>query len=162
DHHRRNREQEEERRTEKAELLRGELQLVHDRHAGEADHDLIGEIHHHVEKEQERDAPRALRRRRCRHGGSFALPPSGPAVAAVAGETIVAVAAPGALSAQTGGREIDAAGHSVLPGGIDPHVHMQHTWMLPGGVPLTTAGPTQVGRAALHGGTTTLIDFAYW
>ena len=81
---------------------------------------------------------------------------------AVAGETIAAVAAPGALPGQTAAREIDAAGHIVMPGGIDPHVHMQHTWMLPGGVPLTTAGPTQVGRAALHGGTTTLIDFAYW
>src|SRR5437763_14442795 len=79
-----------------------------------------------------------------------------------AGETIAAVAAPGALSAQTGAREIDATGRIVMPGGIDPHVHMQHTWMLPGGVPLTTAGPGQVGRAALYGGTTTLIDFAYW
>ena len=34
--------------------------------------------------------------------------------------------------------------------------------MKPDGTPLITAGPEQVGRAALHGGTTTLIDFAYW
>src|SRR5205807_10130496 len=69
---------------------------------------------------------------------------------AIAGETIAAVAAPGTLP-QSAAREIDAAGRIVMPGGIDPHVHMQHTWMLPGGVSLTTAGPTQVGRAALYG-----------
>ena len=32
----------------------------------------------------------------------------------------------------------------------------------PDGTPLVTAGPEQVGRAALFGGTTTFIDFAYW
>lgn len=50
---------------------------------------------------------------------------------------------------------IDAQGQFVLPGGIDPHVHMQ----LP-----TPAGPSCDGfnsasKAALLGGTTTLIDF---
>jgi dihydropyrimidinase len=35
-------------------------------------------------------------------------------------------------------------------------------WIKPDGTPLVTAGPEQVGRAALHGGTTTFIDFAYW
>ena len=35
-------------------------------------------------------------------------------------------------------------------------------WFKPDGSPLVTAGPEQVGRAALHGGTTTFIDFAYW
>jgi dihydropyrimidinase len=81
---------------------------------------------------------------------------------AVAGETIAAIAAPGALSGGASTREIDAAGHVVMPGGIDPHVHQHHIWIKPDGTPLTTAGPEQVGRAALHGGTTTLIDFAYW
>ena len=42
---------------------------------------------------------------------------------AVAGETIAAIAAAGALSAESATRVIDAAGHIVMPGGIDPHVH---------------------------------------
>ena len=50
----------------------------------------------------------------------------------------------------------------VMPGGIDPHVHLHHVWIKPDGTPLVTAGPEQVGRAALFGGTTTFIDFAYW
>jgi dihydropyrimidinase len=45
---------------------------------------------------------------------------------------------------------------------IDPHVHLHHVWFKPDGTPLVTAGPEQVGRAALFGGTTTFIDFAYW
>src|ERR1041385_6472190 len=81
---------------------------------------------------------------------------------AVAGETIAALAAPGTLAADSGKRTIDAAGHIVMPGGIDPHVHMHHPWTLPNGKALITAGPDQVGRAALFGGTTTPIDFAYW
>jgi dihydropyrimidinase len=81
---------------------------------------------------------------------------------AIAGETIAAVTAPGALEAQPATRELDAAGRIVMPGGIDPHVHLHHVWVKPDGTPLVTAGPEQVGRAALFGGTTTLIDFAYW
>ncbi|MBV9971161.1 MAG: amidohydrolase family protein, partial [Xanthobacteraceae bacterium] len=81
---------------------------------------------------------------------------------AIAGETIAAVTAPGALEARPETREIDAAGRIVMPGGIDPHVHMHHVWIKPDGTQLVTAGPEQVGRAALFGGTTTLIDFAYW
>jgi dihydropyrimidinase len=51
--------------------------------------------------------------------------------------------------------EIDASGMFVLPGGIDPHVHLQ----LP-----TPAGPSSDDfysgtLAALMGGTTTIIDF---
>jgi len=80
----------------------------------------------------------------------------------IAGETIAAVAAPGALSESSAKRMIDAIGHVVMPGGIDPHVHLHHVWIMPDGTPLITAGPEQVGRAALHGGTTTFIDFAYW
>src|SRR6202047_5275869 len=79
---------------------------------------------------------------------------------AIAGETIAAITAPGTLHSAT--RVIDATGHIVMPGGIDPHVHLHHVGMKPDGTPLVTAGPEQVGRAALHGGTTTFIDFAYW
>src|SRR5262245_18331383 len=81
---------------------------------------------------------------------------------AIAGETIAALAAPGTLATQDAARVIDAAGHVIIPGGIDPHVHLHHVWIKPDGTPLITAGPEQVGRAALHGGTTTFIDFAYW
>src|SRR5262245_17870499 len=81
---------------------------------------------------------------------------------AVAGETIAAIATPGALSADSAKHLIDATGHIVMPGGIDPHVHLHHVWIKPDGTPLVTAGPEQVGRAALFGGTTTFIDFAYW
>ena len=81
---------------------------------------------------------------------------------AISGEIIAAITAPGALEAQGAKREIDATGRVVMPGGIDPHVHLHHVWTKPDGTPLITAGPEQVGRAALFGGTTTFIDFAYW
>jgi len=81
---------------------------------------------------------------------------------AVAGEIIAALGAPGTLEADAAKRVVDATGHIVMPGGIDPHVHLHHVWTKPNGTPLVTAGPEQVGRAALFGGTTTFIDFAYW
>ena len=81
---------------------------------------------------------------------------------AIAGQAIAALASPGALAADSARRVIDATRHIVMPGGIDPHVHMHHPWTKPDGTPLITAGPEQVGVAALYGGTTTLIDFAYW
>ena len=58
----RDRKQEEERRTEQAELLRRELQFVHDRRAGEADHDLVGKVHQHEQEEEKCDLPGARRR----------------------------------------------------------------------------------------------------
>jgi dihydropyrimidinase len=79
----------------------------------------------------------------------------------IEGERIVALAAAGTLTADNA-RVIDATGKLVIPGGIDPHVHTG--WPIPtldGGVMLS-AGPGQVSRAAIHGGTTTLVDFAVW
>jgi dihydropyrimidinase len=81
---------------------------------------------------------------------------------AIKDELIAAVTAPDTLSDEDAKRVIDASGKIVMPGGIDPHVHMHHPWIKPDGTTLITAGPDQVGRAALFGGTTTLIDFAYW
>jgi len=78
---------------------------------------------------------------------------------AVKGETIAAVTAPGVLT--DAARIIDAAGKIVMPGGIDPHVHMAHPFRIPTGEELLTRGPDHVGMAALYGGTTTLVDFAY-
>ena len=80
---------------------------------------------------------------------------------AIKGEVIAAVAAPGTLADAQAARVIDATGKIVMPGGIDPHVHMQHPFMMPDGNTLYTQGPDRVGQAALWGGTTTLIDFAY-
>ena len=45
---------------------------------------------------------------------------------AVKGETIAAVTAPGTLAESDTIGMIDAAGKIVMPGGIDPHVHLHH------------------------------------
>ncbi len=95
--------------------------------------------------------------------GGQAVTPQGVGVwdVGVEGQRIVAVAAPGTLPADAG-RVIDATGKLVIPGGIDPHVHTH--WPIPalGGGHTTSAPPEQVSRAAICGGTTTLVDFAVW
>lgn len=83
---------------------------------------------------------------------------------AIQGEKIVALFAPRTLSAADIGRVIDATGQIVIPGGIDPHIHCN--WPSPpdpeGGPQRYSASPLHVSRAALFGGTTTLVDFAIW
>ena len=82
----------------------------------------------------------------------------------VSGETIAAIAAPGTFDDSQAARVIDASGKIVIPGGIDPHIHS--LWYIPaieeGGEITMTDGPDVVSRAAIHGGTTTLLDFATW
>ena len=85
----------------------------------------------------------------------------GEADVLVDGEQIVAVLAPGSQLLGTDLRQgvdtvVDATGKYVIPGGIDAHTHME----LPFGG--TNASDTfETGtRAAAHGGTTTIIDFA--
>jgi dihydropyrimidinase len=82
----------------------------------------------------------------------------------IAGETIAAMAAPGTFDDSQAGKVIDATGKIVIPGGIDPHIHS--LWHIPaleeGGEVTWTDGPDVVSRAAIHGGTTTLLDFANW
>src|SRR4030095_14474556 len=98
-------------------------------------------------------------------GGMVVTPDgTGPWDVAIAGEKIAAVGASEALASLQAARIIDASGKIVLPGGIDPHIHCD--WPVQpgkdGGPPKLSAGSAQVSRAALYGGTTTLIDFAVW
>jgi dihydropyrimidinase len=79
----------------------------------------------------------------------------------IGGEVITAVAGPGALAGVEAARRIDASGKIVVPGGIDPHVHMGYPFSLADGTTMITRGPDHVGMAALYGGTTTVIDFAF-
>ena len=81
---------------------------------------------------------------------------------AIAGEKIVAVAAPNSLTIPSGTRVVDAVGKIVIPGGIDPHVHCLWPNPNPDGSVGFTAPPAQVSRAALYGGTTTMVDFTGW
>src|SRR6185503_16886687 len=53
-------------------------------------------------------------------------------------------------------KTIDANGKLVIPGGIDPHTHMD----LPFGGTSASDDFETGTRAAAHGGTTTIIDFA--
>ena len=70
-----------------------------------------------------------------------------------AGGKIVAVGEH--LQAPSGGQVIDATGQYVMPGGIDPHTHMQLPFM-----GTVTADDFFTGTAAgLAGGTTSIIDF---
>jgi dihydropyrimidinase len=78
---------------------------------------------------------------------------------AIADERIVAVAAQGAMPVPDGARLIDATGKIVMPGGIDPHVHCKWFLPKPDGSADPTDPPDVVSKAALHGGTTTMIDF---
>jgi len=52
-------------------------------------------------------------------------------------------------------QEIDASGKLVIPGGIDPHVHLEMPFMGTYSSDTYSSGTL----AALHGGTTTVIDF---
>jgi len=71
----------------------------------------------------------------------------------VVGETIAAIGA--SLEAPAGAQVIDAGGLLVLPGGIDPHTHMQLPFM-----GTVASDDFYTGTAAgLAGGTTTIIDF---
>lgn len=79
-----------------------------------------------------------------------------PGDVAVADGRIAAVAAPGEIAARDADELIDASGSLVLPGGIDAHVHFD--FALP---PLHSQSYAQGSRAALYGGTTSIIDFAF-
>lgn len=70
----------------------------------------------------------------------------------IEGETISAIGKNLNVKAD---KEIDATGKLVMPGGIDPHVHLAMPFM-----GTYSSDNYETGtRAALHGGTTTVIDF---
>src|SRR6478609_4621934 len=95
--------------------------------------------------------------------GGLAVLPNGAENAdiAVQGEKIVAIGAPGSLAAAGAARTVDASGQVVIPGGIDPHIHCGMPIVGgPSNEPIFAAPPSQVSKAALYGGTTTLLDFA--
>src|ERR1700720_2642182 len=95
--------------------------------------------------------------------GGMAVMPSGsaePADIGVSGGKIAAVGAPGSLADTGAARIVDAAGQIVMPGGVDPHIHCSSPIPFPGrNEDLLSAPPDQVSRAALFGGTTTMLDF---
>ncbi len=71
----------------------------------------------------------------------------------VDGDTIVAIGE--ALDAPAGAQVIDAGGRYVMPGGIDPHTHLELAFM-----GTVSADDFEWGtKAALAGGTTMVVDF---
>src|SRR4051812_14931747 len=69
------------------------------------------------------------------------------------GESVSAIGKNLAMKAD---RTIDASGKLVIPGAIDPHVHME----LPFGGTISSDNFETGTRAAAFGGTTSIIDFA--
>ncbi len=91
-------------------------------------------------------------------GGACVLPTGTQAAdIGVKDGRIVLVGGPGSLPEAT--RTVSARDRLVIPGGIDPHIHCLMPVRAPGRPDVLTDPPSQVSKAALHGGTTTLIDF---
>ncbi|HEY8873170.1 MAG TPA: amidohydrolase family protein [Stellaceae bacterium] len=95
-------------------------------------------------------------------GGTVVMPAATElADIGVSGGRIAAIGAPGSLAAIGAARTVDATGQIVIPGGIDPHIHAGMPIVGgPSNADVFSSGPDVVSRAALHGGTTTLLDFA--
>lgn len=77
----------------------------------------------------------------------------------VSGETIAALVEPGSaarLEQQKSVQVIDAAGCFVMPGGVDPHCHVDFA----SGEYTSLDNHFEATRAAVLGGTTTIVDFA--
>jgi dihydropyrimidinase len=79
-----------------------------------------------------------------------------PADVLVDGETIALVGSDLAAAGVTADATIDAAGKYVVPGGIDVHTHFE----LPFGGTFAKDTFESGTKAAAHGGTTTIVDFA--
>ena len=97
--------------------------------------------------------------------GGTVVAPEGAALADVGiqGEQIAAVATPGALDDIGAAETIDATGMIVLPGGIEPHAHINvpvPDYWAGGDTGIFTQPPEAASRAAAFGGVTTYVDFA--
>jgi dihydropyrimidinase len=79
-----------------------------------------------------------------------------PGDVAVSDRRIAVVAAPGQLDPADAAETLSARDRLVVPGGIDAHVHFD--FALPG---IVSQPYAQGSRAALYGGTTTVVDFAF-
>ena len=90
--------------------------------------------------------------------GGTVVTASGVAAADVLvdGERVEALLAPKSASTSIDARRVDAAGKLVVPGGIDVHTHME----MPFGGTYSADTFFTGSRAAAHGGTTTIVDFA--
>lgn len=81
---------------------------------------------------------------------------SGPATVIIDGDRIKAVQNPDAQLPDGVQKVISAEGRLVLPGGVDPHLHVDTKI----GAHQTLDNYAQASEAALWGGTTTMVDFA--
>ncbi len=79
-----------------------------------------------------------------------------PADVLIDGEHVAALLAPGSAPESADLARVDAVGKFVLPGGIDVHTHME----MPFGGTYSADTFFTGTRAAAHGGTTTIVDFA--
>lgn len=97
-------------------------------------------------------------------GGTVVTPEGvGTMDVGVRGEHIAAVAGPGVLDDVGAGETIDATGMIVLPGGIEPHAHINvpvPDYWAGGDDGVFTQPPEAASRAAAFGGVTTYVDFA--
>jgi dihydropyrimidinase len=78
---------------------------------------------------------------------------------AVAGEKIVLVGDAGRQA--SAGRVIDLSGKIVVPGGIEPHTHLNTPIVMQPGQRLATMGPELDTIGMAFGGTTTHLDFCF-
>ncbi len=101
----------------------------------------------------------------CQEGGMRTLITNGTIVTAdgsyaadvlVDGETIALIGKDLAATGVTADETIDATDRYVIPGGIDPHTHME----LPFGGTFAKDTFETGSKAAAFGGTTTIVDFA--
>ena len=98
-----------------------------------------------------------------RNGTAVTPHAAAPLDIGIAGEHIAAVAAPGALDHLDAAETIDATGMLVLPGGIEPHAHINvpvPDYWAGGDTGVYTQPPEAASRAAAFGGVTTYVDFA--
>ncbi len=73
----------------------------------------------------------------------------------------IAVLAAHGVESHAARETVDASGLLVIPGGIDPHVHADLDVHLVDGTVEHGGTSVDLSRAAIYGGTTTLIDFAW-